>query len=319
MKIAITGANGFVGTTLINYLNQKGYKPLALVRKPYVCSAASLKVIDYSNPDSILAAITDADILIHNAGMTKSFYRNDMLAANVGITRNVVNAVNRTKHSIRFIYISSQAAAGPSSIAKPAKESDLPAPISTYGKSKAIAEKVVQTQCTKSWNILRPCSVYGPGDRDFLNLFKLCAKGISIQIGINDAPLNMIHVTQLADFILHVIANHQISGEIFFATDNQIYTQSQIADTICTAMGKTPRKIIIPEALAYGAFAISDVLGRLQQQPGALNLEKFRELSAEGWVADPQKAEKLLGWNPRAEFPKLIEETYRWYLKESWL
>jgi nucleoside-diphosphate-sugar epimerase len=319
MKIAITGANGFVGSTLLTHLHHKGFEPLAFVRKPFRLNSIPVRIVDYSNPNTLSRALSDVDVLIHNAGMTKSVSRGEMLAANVGITRNVVQAVNQAKHPIRLIYISSQAASGPSSAQTPRRESDALAPISIYGKSKAIAERVVQTQCSQAWNIVRPCSVYGPGDRDFLSLFRLCNSGFSLQIGKKERPLNMIHVSQLADFLLHLIMNQQVMGEIFFATDNQVYTQALIVDAICAAIGKKSRRLIVPEALAHLAFGALDGWGRLRSLPSAMNLEKYHELSAEGWVADPQKAQGLLGWNPPAMLPELICETYRWYRENSWL
>lgn len=319
MKIAITGASGFVGSTLLTHLRDKGFEPIAIVRKPFRMNSIPVRIVDYSDPLSLSSQLSDVDLIIHNAGMTKGFSRNEMLAANVGITRNVVSAINMINSPVRFIYISSQAASGPSSAQTPRLESDSLAPISMYGKSKAIAERVVQTQCKQAWNIVRPCSVYGPGDADFLSLFRLCQSGVSLQVGKAERPLNMIHVTQLADFLLHLIMNQQVVGEIFFATDNQVYTQAMIVDAICKAIGKKPRKLVVPEALAQVVFGVTDAWGRLRSLPSAMNLEKFRELSAEGWVADPRKAQRLLGWNPPAVLPELIVETYKWYRENSWL
>jgi nucleoside-diphosphate-sugar epimerase len=319
MKIAITGANGFVGSTLLKHFNQAGFEPVALVRKNFHCPPVPVRIVDYTNPESVLNAIRDIDVLIHNAGKTKTVDSNAMLAANVGITRTVVQAVNRVQRPLRFIYISSQAAAGPSSIAQPLSENAFPRPLSVYGKSKAIAERIVQKQCTKPWNIVRPCSVYGEGDRDFLSLFKLSKAGFTVQIGSQERHLNMIHVSQLADFLLHLIGNQQVAGEIFFATDNQVYTQAQIAGYISEAIGKTARRITIPEFVAKTVFKCGDIWAKIRNQPSAISVEKYLELSAEGWVADTGKARKLLGWNPPPKLPELIQGTYRWYQENAWL
>jgi nucleoside-diphosphate-sugar epimerase len=319
MKIAITGANGFVGSTLLSSLQSKGFEPIALVRKSFTKLGIEVRQIDYSDSSALHSALSDVDIVIHNAGKTKTLTKQEMFAANVGLTRKIVSVINQVKHPLRLIYISSQAAAGPSNKTRPRTESDPLRPISVYGKSKALAERVIQNQCTQPYNIVRPCSVYGPKDRDFLELFKFCQKGWNLQIGRAERPLNMIHVRQLADFILHLITNPNVPNETFFATDNQIYTQAQVVSHIAAAMSSKPRRILVPRFLASTAFACSDWYGRCTRQPVVMNLEKFKEITAEAWLADSSKSIRLLGWNPPAAMPELIKETYQWYLSNGWL
>lgn len=319
MKIAITGANGFVGSTLLSSLQAKDFKPIALVRRPFYAQGIAIRKIDYSNFQQLSAALSDVDLVIHNAGKTKTLSKAEMYAANIGLTQKIVSAINHIDRPIRLIYISSQAASGPSKADLPRKESDPCEPISIYGKSKALAEKVIHQQCRKPYNIVRPCSIYGPQDRDFLQLFKLCKKGFSMQIGKKERLLNMIHVRQLADFILHLIAKNNVNSETFFASDNEAYTQAQVVQYIAGAMGTKNRQIVIPQSLAHVAFGISDIWSRLIRQPQVMNLEKFQEITAEAWLIDSSKAQELLGWNPPPKMPELIKETYRWYISNGWL
>ncbi|MDD3104335.1 MAG: hypothetical protein PHY24_09010, partial [Candidatus Cloacimonetes bacterium] len=167
--------------------------------------------------------------------------------------------------------------------------------------------------------IVRPCSVYGPQDRDFLQLFKLCKKGLSMQIGKQDRLLNMIHVNQLAEFILLLIANRNVNSETFFASDNEVYTQAEVVQYIASAMATENRQIVIPQSLARGAFGLSDIWGRLIRRPLVMNLEKYQEITAEAWLIDSSKARELLGWNPPPQMPELIKETYQWYISNAWL
>ncbi|MCK9557833.1 MAG: sugar nucleotide-binding protein [Candidatus Cloacimonetes bacterium] len=319
MKIAITGANGFVGSTMLTHFSQKGFEPVAIVRKAFFQNGIITRVVDYSDTFSLTNALSDVDILIHNAGKTKSIGQEEMLSVNLGLTRKIVDVVNAQKHPIRLIYISSQAAGGPSSREHPMQETDAPRPISIYGKSKAMAESLIQKQCNKTWSIVRPCSVYGPGDRDFLSLFKLSKLGFQMQIGKQERSLNMIHVSQLAEFILHLIGNPQVKNEIFYATDNQVYTQSEIAAHIAAIAGKSIHKLVIPSWAAQIAFGLGQIVSRMRSEPSAMNLDKYNEIIAEGWVANPEKAKNLLGWDPPARLPELIKETYKWYCENSWL
>ncbi|MCB5266008.1 MAG: NAD(P)-dependent oxidoreductase [Candidatus Cloacimonetes bacterium] len=319
MKIAITGANGFVGSTLLSSLQAKNFKPVALVRRPFYAQGLAVREIDYSNSKQLSEALSDLDLVIHNAGMTKSLNHSEMYAANIGLTQKIVSAINHIEHPIRLIYMSSQAASGPSTSVLPRKESDPSEPISIYGKSKALAEKVIHEQCRQPYNIVRACSIYGPQDRDFLQLFKLCKRGLSMQIGRQERLMNMIHVSQLADFIHHLIINNDVNKETFFASDNEAYTQAQVVQYIAKAMATQNRQIIVPQALAHGAFALSDMWGRIIRRPQVMNLEKYKEITAEAWLIDSSKARELLDWNPAPRMPELIEETYQWYISNGWL
>jgi len=321
MKIAITGANGFVGHTLLNHFYDAGHEAIALIRPTASISSDKhpVRMVDYDDPQAISSALSGVDILVHNAGKTKSLDHLEMMKVNVGLTRKLVEAINLQDHQIRLLYISSQAASSPAKSGSRSIEADPPLPITAYGKSKALAEKLIRSQCKQQYCIVRPCSIYGPGDRDFLQLFKLCKAGISMQIGKQQRLLNMIHVKQLGDFLLRVIDNPQAWGQIFFATDNQEYTQQNIVECICQAMGKSPRTFIIPEALARMVFIGGDILGRVRGQAGVMNIEKMKEIMAEGWLADPAKARNILNWEPESRLPELIAETYQWYVQASWL
>lgn len=320
MKVAVTGANGFVGQTLLRKLKERGFEPRALVRKPFDCEGIDCRIIDYEDPISIAQAISGCDVLIHNAGKTKTITFTEMLNVNVGITRRVVEAVNLQEQPIRLIYMSTQAVNGPASAESPAVESDEMNPLSIYGKSKALAERLIRNQCKKPFNIIRPCPVYGPGDADFLSLFRLSKLGFSFQVGREDKPINMIYSEQLADFIMHVFTNPNVNGESFFATDGRVYTQAEVARMIAQVIGKKePKSIKVPPFMAHSVFGVSDVVGRIRHIPTAINLEKYTEIMAEGWVADCSKAKRLLGWDPSDEIEQKLEETYKWYLENDWL
>lgn len=321
MKIAITGANGFVGQALLKHFVEQGHEAIALIRKSaqIPSGAYAVCVLDYEDPSALKAALQDVDILVHNAGKTKSLNHSEMITANVGLTRKIISAVNSLDQSIQLIYISSQAASRPSSLNEFVKESDASQPVTSYGKSKAMAERLIRKQCQKPFTIVRPCSIYGPSDRDFLQLFRLCRYGMSLQIGKGKRQLNMIHASQLAEFILLLAGNPQAFGHTFFATDNQVYTQDYVAATICKAMGKGHRRIIVPQALAALVFSANGLFSQIRGKAAIVNQEKLAEVLAEAWLADTSKAKEMLAWDPESKLEHYIMETYQWYVQASWL
>jgi len=323
MKIAITGANGFVGSNLCKYFLEVGYEVKALVRiaanVAQLPSQAEIRRVDYRDSNSLVSLLHDCDAIIHNAGKTKTLNHAEMLHANLGITESVISAVNSLSQPIHLIYISSQAVAGPVTGNNPLNEADPPNPLTSYGKSKLAAEKAIQKNCRKSWTIVRPCSVYGCGDRDFLALFKMVKKGLAVQIGNRDKLLNMIHISELAAFIGLCLTNHNAHNQIFYATDGNTYTQSTVVENIANALHKNPLRIVIPEPLARFVFILGEAYGQILNKAVVLNREKMKEIMAPGWLASPEKAREMLSWRPEAQLTERIKETAECYQKLGWL
>ncbi len=323
MKIAITGANGFVGSNLIRYFQSQGHEVLALVRSHTASETlnhiVNTVVVDYLDAASIFTAINGYDVIIHNAGRTKALNYKEMYESNVEPTRIIVTAINGMESSIQLVFISSQAASKPSYGNIPVKESDAPAPLTAYGRSKFEAEMLIRKSCTKPFTIIRPCSVYGYGDKDFLNLFKMVKRGFSFRIGNKDKLLNMIHVDELASFISLCIQNESAYKQLFFATDGIVYKQSEIMQYIALALHKKPIELIIPSFIAKIVFHFGDMWGRMFSTPGIVNKDKMREIMADSWLADPTKARELLHWQPKANLKKHILETAKCYQELGWL
>ncbi len=99
MKIAITGANGFVGSNLVKHFLSAGYEVKAIIRAnaatTFIPSSAQIVRVDYDDVTSLLTAFTGVDIIIHNAGKTKANNAEQMFKANLGITEKIIAASNR--------------------------------------------------------------------------------------------------------------------------------------------------------------------------------------------------------------------------------
>lgn len=322
MKIAVTGANGFLGSILVSRLSAPERQTVALLRRKADTSLLApdqfIRYIDYNDSASIQTAIADCDVVIHNAGKTRALTFSEMLDANLGITARVVEAVNYS--SVRhFIYISSQAASRPSWQGEAIDETADSAPVTWYGKSKLWAERLIVKRCSTPWTILRPVPVYGGGDKDFLSLFRMAVRGLSLSMGSSSQILNMIHANQISDFILACIQYPTARNEIFFASDGQSYTQEQITSSIAKAVGKKVRSLNVPAIMALPVFKLGDLAALISGKASVINSQKYLEFSAPHWNCDVSKARRLLGWDPEPRFDELIKETYQWYREHGWL
>ncbi len=323
MKIAITGANGFVGSNLIKQFKAAGHEVTALIRANASVSLLppdiNITYIDYHNPEVLQEILAKQQVLIHNAGKTKALNHQDMLAANLGTTEKLISAINKLEKPLHFIYISSQAASRPCRHRYPVNEEDPPEPLTSYGKSKLAAEKAIRNNCLQPWTIVRPCSIYGCGDKDFLTLFRMAKKGFSFQIGHQDRQLNMIHVEELAAFLLLCIGNRASCNQVFFATDGRVYHQSEVVTAIAQALGKNLKRLVIPEFVARLVFRAGDLYGRVLHKEVVINKEKMKEIMAENWLADISKARRMLNWDPAPDLNVRMKETAACYADMGWL
>src|SRR5688572_10443409 len=143
MRVLLTGANGFVGSHILDVLVERQIPVVALLRsssnRGFI--AEQLDKIEVrsggiDDPGSLDTALAGVTHVIHCAGATKALSALDFFAVNHGGTRNLIAAVNRRGMQIqRLVHVSSLAAAGPATSDRPKSESDESRPVSDYGRS----------------------------------------------------------------------------------------------------------------------------------------------------------------------------------------
>ena len=147
MRVLVTGATGFIGSHLVEALLSRGFEVSCLVRDPSRASWISgmdvrLMPGDCTDPESLAGVTSGMDYVFHNAGVTKASGRETYYKVNADGTRNVLEAAARDAAGLKkLVYVSSQAAAGPSVMDRPRKEDDPPAPVTDYGLSKLEGER----------------------------------------------------------------------------------------------------------------------------------------------------------------------------------
>jgi nucleoside-diphosphate-sugar epimerase len=156
-KVLITGASGFIGSFLVKEALDRGYEVYAGVRptssRQYL-DDSRIKFIElhFVDTEKLIDQLltlkqhgTQFDYVIHNAGITKAKTIHDFFTVNCRYTCNLADALVAA-HCVpaKFVYISSLAAFGPRSDQTPIRHSDIPQPITSYGRSKLDTEKYLQ-------------------------------------------------------------------------------------------------------------------------------------------------------------------------------
>ncbi len=323
MKIAVTGANGFVGSNLVKHLSYAGHKVIVLVRDQANTALlppdSDIRIIDYSDINSLMMTLNGVDIIIHNAGKTRALSYSQMYEANVNMTRRIIDTINGMPSIKRFVFISSQAVSGPSLDMIPKREEDPPQPLSNYGKTKYKAEELIRRHCRTPWTIIRPVSVFGEGDHDFLPLFRMAQRGLKIQVGFRKRYVNLIYIGQLCRFVEPAILDPKTVNQVLFASDGKTYCYDDIQDWIEQITGRKGLRVIVPETVIKLAAKISDAIGKLRNEALLLNGQKVKEMLAPAWLCSIDKAKDLIGWDPETDIKGQLQRTYLWYKEQNWL
>ena len=326
MRALVTGATGFIGSHLVEALLQKGVQVRCLVRKTSDLSwlkSLPIEVVhgDCNDKASLGEAVKGVNQVFHLAGVTKAIEEKTYFEVNALGTENLIHACLENNPRLKiFIYLSSQAAAGPCQNGGKKKESDLCEPVSAYGHSKRMGEEFALAHSHEiPLLILRPSAVYGPRDRDIYAFFKLLTKRIKPCLSGQDQHISLCYVQDIIQAILLAAEAQESSGELFFLSDGHDYRLEEIGDIFAQAMGITPVCIRLPEWMIFGIASFSEYLSKLSGKPPLLNKGKVEEMIQKNWVCDITKAKILLGFEPQFKLLQGAKLTFEWYRKENWL
>ena len=326
LRALVTGATGFIGSHLVEALLQKGVQVRCLVRKTSDLSWLKNLPIEVfrgncNDKASLEEAVKGVDQVFHLAGVTKAVEEKTYFEVNALGTENLIHACLENNPRLqKFVYVSSQAAAGPCQNGGKKRESDRCEPVSVYGHSKRMGEEFALAHSHEiPLLILRPSAVYGPRDRDIYAFFKLLSKKIKPCLAGQDQHISLCYVQDMIQAILLATEAQESSGEIFFLSDGHDYRLEEVGDIFAQAMGITPFCIRIPEWIVFGIASFSEYLSKLSGKPSLLNKGKVEEMIQKNWVCDITKAKTLLGFEPQFKLSQGAKLTFEWYRKENWL
>ena len=299
--LAVTGGTGFVGGHLLAAARAAGHEVRALARggrpaEPGICWIEGA----LDDPAALAALCAGADAIVHVAGLINAATRAGFEAVNVAGTAAVVDAA-RAAGVRRFIHISSLAAREPE--------------LSDYGWSKARSERVVAASGL-DWTILRPPAIYGPGDRETFELFRMARRGLALLPP--KGRFSVLHVADLCRLILALIGRPEAVLQTYEPDDGRPdgWDHRHFARTLSRLFGKRATTLAMPKAVLHGAAKVDRLVRRSKAK---LTPDRVRYFCHPDWVVTAEARPPPELWTPAIRTPTGLKQTAEWYRAQGWL
>ncbi|MEL7499475.1 MAG: NAD-dependent epimerase/dehydratase family protein [Planctomycetota bacterium] len=335
-RVLITGATGFIGSRLVTFLVQRGYKVRAIVRatsdtahlQRLGCELFVADLLD--DRGSVVQAAADCDYVFHLAAETRAVRSKELIQRNSQSMKTLLDAAASQPVPPRLVYVSSLAAVGPSSKTEHLVESDRRHPTSFYGKSKQACEELAESFADQmKIAIVRPPIVLGEDDRNGLMMFESIDRfGIHFVPGFRNRNYSAIHVDDLCRALILVAEEGQslepdgrnFGNGIYFATSPEIYTFSELGRTIGQVLGRKRTWVIkVALPILWSIALFNELKARIVRQPQYLNRDKLREAMAGSWICSGEKIKNELGFEPEKPMFDRLKEIVAGYRLKGWL
>ena len=297
-RVLVTGANGFVGSAVVDYFVRSGTAVTAAVRRSAMMPVGVrvVAVGDIDGTTDWTDALRGCDAVVHLAARVHVLHDQvaDPLASYRAVNVDGTLALARQASAAgakRFIFLSSikvnGEATGP---ARPFQETDAPAPTDAYGISKHEAECGLLPLAQRTELeivIIRPPLIYGPGVRaNFLSMARWLSRGIPLTLGaLHDNRRSLLGLDNLVDLLRVCLHHPAAANQLFLAADGADLSTTELLRRTAGALGVRARLIPVPARLLAAGAAILGKRAVFQRLCGSLQV-------------DIGKAERVLGWRP---------------------
>ncbi len=313
-RYLITGGAGFLGINLARFLLARGHDVASLDIAPFDYperDCVDIHTGDIRDKDAVAGAVEGANVVVHTAAALPLYKKKDILTTDIDGTRNVLAAAFQARAE-RFIHISSTAVYGIPDH-HPLLEDDPLVGVGAYGEAKIAAEELCLEYRRKGLcvPIIRPKSFVGPERLGvFAILYEWAAEGRSFPVlGSGRNRYQLLDVEDLCEAIyLAATAPPEAANDTFNIGARDFATLGEDYQAVLDEAGFGKRIRPLPAA---PLILVLRVLEKLGVSP--LYKWVYETVAKDSFVSI-EKAERLLGYNPRYSNQAALVRNYRWYL-----
>ena len=324
--VLVTGANGFIGSHLVDSLLSLGCNVHCLIRKTsnlrwLSSSKIQFHFVDLADPKFKIPNLPGLDFVFHCAGLTKAKSRKEYFDLNSSVCSSLYEQCLNYKDSIKgIVHLSSLAAAGPGKDGQWVDEATVLNPVTFYGQSKKEGEEVaLKYSASLPIKVIRPPVVYGPREENLYSFFKLVKKGWGLQIGRSPKKLSLLYVADLVKAMIAVCDPRSSRKKIYFVTDGETYSWEEVAKAAAHRMNVSMKAVLIPEIILIPIAIFFEALAMLSEKPALFDRQRMIDIRQSCWTASSENFFRDYGFTPQFKLATGLACTLDWYVQQKWL
>jgi nucleoside-diphosphate-sugar epimerase len=302
MRIAVTGAQGFVGKATVRALLDAGHEVLPIVR---TSNGTFANACEWNISYAVKTTYRDVEAVVHIAAKVDDWATyEDSSQVNVLGTQHVIDAFPEAK---TFIYISSASVYDSTNAEQTLTEVSLAGTdlLNAYSQTKYEGERVVLQSPIPSRIVLRPHIIYGPGDTTVLpRLLQAQKFGRFLILGNGKNHISLTHIHNLSHAIVQLVdSNRVFGGEVFNIVDDRGGTVNEIIAALKSELGITAKNLYIPKSVALFMGIVLEKLFRLFRSSRAPLITRYlvEQMTADHTLSTAKATERF-GYKPAVDY-----------------
>lgn len=333
MRALVTGGAGFTGVHLVRELLSRGHEVTILditrgehpdIAEELEERGARFEIGSIDDEAALAQAVPGHDVVFNLASAFRDIHEGTALFQRVDVdgTRLLLE-VARREGVRRVVHCSTQGVHGslPRG-AVPGDEESPIAPIDYYCEAKVDAERVCREFVDSGMDIviLRPTSIYGPGDTfGWLKLFRMCRAGRFVMIGSGRTSNHPVYVEDLARAFVLAAEVPEAHGGVYLIGAAEYVTLNELVRAVGRAQGRSVRILRFPwyapvHFVAWGVEILSRVF---RFDPPIFRRRLTWFTTNRGW--DISRARSELGYRPEVDLDEGLRRTGEWYRAQGLL
>lgn len=324
MNVLVTGATGFIGSHLIRRLLREGCSIHALARNPQKIKNLSIEGIHWIAGDLSLLRdetlqLPPMDVVIHLAGIVHEHRPGEYHQINIRSVADLLQMLERQSWKPRrLLFASSLAAVGPTLPHLPLTEESPAAPNEPYGVSKLAAEQILK-RADFPVTVFRPGAVIGPGDPEFLTLFKMARRGWGFGIAGLNPHFSFISVDDLVEAMWKMMQDLRQTHHTYFVSHDEVASVQLLWQTLQKVMDRKIRVVRIPRAVVWMIMKVMSVAARVLPIKNQIDRREYIQMTTPAYLGSGAKLQQDLGWRAQHDLERTLRIAHQGYLRDGWL
>ncbi len=326
-NVLVTGATGYTGRVLVRKLLEGGAEVRAIARPSSDISPFSGMKVEWIrgeiyDEDSVQRAMAGVEYVFHVAAAFREAKSTEQDYWNVHVksTQLLCQEALKQPNFKRFVHVSTMGVHG--HIAHPPADENYPfGPGDGYQRTKTEAETWLAEfgpQNNLPYTIIRPCAIYGPGERRLLKVFKMASKFYFPILGKGKCWYHLVHVEDLVGGMMLAAVEEKALSEAFLIGSSKPIQLEEMATIIARTYGSKLKVLRLP----IGPFFMLGDFCELICKPFKIEPPIYRRRVAfysKDRYFTTRKMREVLGYQPIYENEAGIVESAKWYQDHEWL